>query len=97
MLALTFFSVLHVPINIPALALITGEDNADLDRELRAHGWSNTLSGLCGSVQVRFTSMSVDKSFTNIYRTTLYTPTPFYSCEVEEIVGQQVQYAKIYG
>ena len=62
MLALTFFSVLHVPINIPALALITGEDNADLDRELRAHGWSNTLSGLCGSVQVRLKPPSLAKS-----------------------------------
>ena len=45
--------VLHVPINIPALGLTTGEDNVDVDRELRAHGWSNALSGLCGSIQVR--------------------------------------------
>ena len=44
--------VLHVPINIPAIALSANEDNVDVDRELRAHGWSNTLSGLCGSVQV---------------------------------------------
>ena len=51
MCALTFFGVLHVPINIPALAMSTGEDNLDLNRELRAHGWSNTLSGLCGSIQ----------------------------------------------
>lgn len=47
--------VLHVPINIPALGMTTGEDNLDLDRELRAHGWSNTLSGLCGSIQVSMT------------------------------------------
>ena len=53
MFALTFFGILHVPINIPALALTTGEDNISVDRELRAHGWSNTLSGLCGSIQVR--------------------------------------------
>ena len=52
MFALTFFGILHVPINIPALALTTGEDNLDVDRELRAHGWSNALSGLCGSIQV---------------------------------------------
>lgn len=52
MLALTFFGVLHVPINIPALGLSTGEDNVDVDRELRAHGISNTLSGFCGSIQV---------------------------------------------
>jgi SulP family sulfate permease len=51
MFALTFFGVLHVPINIPALGLSTGEDNVDVDRELRAHGISNALSGLCGSIQ----------------------------------------------
>lgn len=52
MLALTFFALLHVPINIPALGMATGEDDLDLDRELRAHGVSNFLSGLCGSIQV---------------------------------------------
>lgn len=51
MLALTFFGVLHVPINIPALGLSSGEDNVDVDRELRAHGISNALSGFCGSIQ----------------------------------------------
>ncbi len=54
MLALTFFGVLHVPINVPALGLSLGEDNVDIDRELRAHGWSNALSGFCGSIQVIF-------------------------------------------
>lgn len=52
MLALTFFGILHVPINVPALGLTTGEDNVDVDRELRAHGYSNMLSGFCGSIQV---------------------------------------------
>ena len=52
MLALTFFGILHVPINVPALGLTTGEDNVDVNRELRAHGYSNALSGLCGSIQV---------------------------------------------
>ena len=52
MLALTFFGILHVPINIPALGLTTGEDNVNLDRELKAHGVSNALSGFCGSIQV---------------------------------------------
>ena len=51
MLALTFFGILHVPINVPALGLSVGEDSVDVDRELRAHGLSNTLSGLCGSIQ----------------------------------------------
>ncbi|PFH59011.1 hypothetical protein XA68_12916 [Ophiocordyceps unilateralis] len=51
MLALTFFGILHVPINVPALALNCGEDNADLDRELKLHGYSNLLSGCLGSIQ----------------------------------------------
>ena len=52
MLALTFFALLHVPINIPALSMAMEKDDLDLDRELRAHGISNFLSGLCGSIQV---------------------------------------------
>ena len=52
MLALTFFGVLHVPINVPALGMSTGEDNVDIDRELKAHGVSNAVSGLFGSIQV---------------------------------------------
>jgi SulP family sulfate permease len=51
MFALTFFGVLHVPINVPALGFAIGEDNLDLDRELIAHGISNALSGFAGSIQ----------------------------------------------
>ncbi len=51
MFALTFFGILHVPINVPALSISTGEDNLNLDRELLAHGVSNALSGLLGSIQ----------------------------------------------
>jgi SulP family sulfate permease len=51
MFALTFFGILHVPINVPALALNCGEDNANLDRELKLHGYSNFLSGCLGSIQ----------------------------------------------
>ncbi|QPG74464.1 hypothetical protein FOA43_001794 [Brettanomyces nanus] len=51
MLALTFFGILHVPINVPALALSIGTDAVDVDRELLAHGVSNVLSGLAGSIQ----------------------------------------------
>ncbi|KAJ4416514.1 hypothetical protein N0V82_006709 [Gnomoniopsis sp. IMI 355080] len=51
MLALTFFGVLHVPINVPALALQTGEDHANLDHELKLHGLSNFISGCAGSIQ----------------------------------------------
>lgn len=53
MFALTFFGILHVPINIPALGVETREDNMDVDRELIAHGISNSLSGFAGSIQVR--------------------------------------------
>ncbi|TYZ61927.1 hypothetical protein PybrP1_001369 [[Pythium] brassicae (nom. inval.)] len=49
-LGLTVFSLMHVPINIPSLSLTTGFE-ADINDELVAHGLSNTLAGLCGSVQ----------------------------------------------
>lgn len=51
MLALTFFGILHVPINVPALGLAAGEDDLDLNRELVAHGFSNVISGSIGSIQ----------------------------------------------
>ncbi|KAG1325361.1 hypothetical protein G6F62_008592 [Rhizopus arrhizus] len=51
MLALTFFGVLHVPINVPALGVSTNKDDVDVNRELVAHGVSNAVSGLFGSVQ----------------------------------------------
>ncbi|KAF9116263.1 hypothetical protein BGX27_003856 [Mortierella sp. AM989] len=51
MLALTFFSILHVPINVPALSVSTGHENIDTNRELVAHGWSNLISGGVGTVQ----------------------------------------------
>ncbi|GAA5842002.1 hypothetical protein JCM3766R1_005720 [Sporobolomyces carnicolor] len=49
-LALVFFALLHVPINVPSLAISIGEDNVDTDQELLAHGISNIASGLVGSV-----------------------------------------------
>ncbi|KAF8944186.1 hypothetical protein BGZ47_004547 [Haplosporangium gracile] len=51
MMALTFFGILHVPINVPALGVSTGRDNVDTNRELIAHGWSNLISGGIGTVQ----------------------------------------------
>lgn len=51
MLALTFFGILHVPINVPALAVTVNMDQVDVDRELVAHGYSNAVSGLLGSIQ----------------------------------------------
>lgn len=79
MLALTFFGILHVPINIPALGMTTGEDNVDVDRELRAHGYSNALSGLCGSIQVNLLVAGSDVSSELLYRIISSTPTPSYS------------------
>ncbi|KAJ2357519.1 hypothetical protein H4S02_012529, partial [Coemansia sp. RSA 2611] len=51
MLGLAFFSILHVPINVPALAVSTNADKVDTNRELVAHGISNILSGCLGSIQ----------------------------------------------
>ncbi|KAL2067367.1 hypothetical protein VTL71DRAFT_1792 [Oculimacula yallundae] len=51
MFALTFFGVLHVPINVPSLGFKLDIDDIDLDRELMAHGVSNALSGFAGSIQ----------------------------------------------
>ncbi len=44
-LALTFFGILHVPLNVPALGISVGEDNVDTDRELIGHGISNLAAG----------------------------------------------------
>ncbi|RUS27491.1 sulfate transporter family protein [Jimgerdemannia flammicorona] len=51
MFALTFFGILHVPINVPALGVSTNQNDVDTNRELVAHGVSNILSGFVGSVQ----------------------------------------------
>lgn len=50
MFALAFFGILHVPINVPALAVTLNCDRYDVDKELIAHGFSNFLSGLVGSI-----------------------------------------------
>lgn len=50
MLALTFFGLLHVPINIPALSVSTDQE-FDINREVIAHGVSNLISGFCGTPQ----------------------------------------------
>ncbi|KAJ1921736.1 hypothetical protein H4219_000469 [Mycoemilia scoparia] len=51
MFGLAFFGILHVPINVPALAVSTHMDKIDTNRELIAHGLSNFISGLFGSFQ----------------------------------------------
>lgn len=50
MVALILFSLIHVPINIPAFALSTKVD-VDMNQELIAHGISNMLAGVCGGLQ----------------------------------------------
>jgi SulP family sulfate permease len=50
MVALAAFSLIHVPINIPAFGISTDVDT-DMNAELLAHGWSNALSGLFGGLQ----------------------------------------------
>ena len=51
MVALVFFSLIHVPINIPAFALSTKVDDVDMNKELIAHGISNMLAGAGGGLQ----------------------------------------------
>lgn len=60
MFALSFFGIIHVPINVPALAVAVQEDNVNTNRELIAHGLSNALSGFAGSIQVRTVILSVE-------------------------------------
>ncbi|KAF5347183.1 hypothetical protein D9758_011062 [Tetrapyrgos nigripes] len=47
--ALLFFNVLHPPLNVPALSVSLNED-VDTDKELVAHGYSNLLAGVMGTV-----------------------------------------------
>jgi len=48
--SLVAFSLIHVPINIPAFAISTNVE-PDMDAELIAHGWSNGFSGIFGGLQ----------------------------------------------
>ena len=50
MFALVLFSLIHVPINIPAFALSTKVD-VDMNQELVAHGISNMVAGAGGGLQ----------------------------------------------
>lgn len=51
MFALSFFGIIHVPINVPALGVAVKEDDVNINRELIAHGLSNSISGFVGSIQ----------------------------------------------
>lgn len=46
----SLFSVVNVPINIPAFANTCGVD-VDMNQELMAHGYSNVFTGLFGGIQ----------------------------------------------
>ncbi|KAF8883675.1 sulfate transporter family-domain-containing protein [Mucidula mucida] len=48
--ALLFFNILHPPLNVPALSVSLCEDSIDTNRELVAHGYSNLLAGIFGTV-----------------------------------------------
>jgi len=50
MMSLTAFSLIHVPINIPAFAISTNTE-PDMNAELIAHGYSNFISGIFGGLQ----------------------------------------------
>eukprot|EP00927_Polykrikos_kofoidii_P026502 TRINITY_DN2357_c0_g1_i1.p1 TRINITY_DN2357_c0_g1~~TRINITY_DN2357_c0_g1_i1.p1 ORF type:complete len:867 (-),score=105.52 TRINITY_DN2357_c0_g1_i1:66-2666(-) len=47
--ALTLFGLIHAPINIPSLSMTTGHE-ADMNRELMVHGYSNLIAGLTGAL-----------------------------------------------
>mmetsp|Transcript_1591 Transcript_1591/g.2279 ORF Transcript_1591/g.2279 Transcript_1591/m.2279 type:complete len:936 (+) Transcript_1591:167-2974(+) len=49
-IGMVLFSLIHVPIYVPALNLSTNQD-ADINNELRAHGWSNLICGFLGGLQ----------------------------------------------
>ncbi|KAH6581218.1 hypothetical protein BASA61_009176 [Batrachochytrium salamandrivorans] len=49
-MALIFFGILHVPINVPALAVSTKQD-VELSSEIIGHGISNIAAGLIASPQ----------------------------------------------
>ncbi len=50
MLSLTAFSLIHVPINIPAFGISTNTE-PDMNAEMVAHGFSNFISGVFGGLQ----------------------------------------------
>jgi MFS superfamily sulfate permease-like transporter len=43
MLGIVFFSIIHVPVNVPALSVLTGDD-ADLNSELKVQEPPHTPS-----------------------------------------------------
>lgn len=88
MFALTFFGVLHVPINVPALGISTGEDNLNVDRELMAHGVTNALSGFAGSIQVNLLESNENNiALTIAELSCIYEQSPVHSKRRQFAVG----------
>ncbi len=53
-----FFNILHPPLNVPALAVSLDKD-VDTNKELVAHGYSNLIVGLFGSVYEPFFRLEI--------------------------------------
>ena len=51
MIALVMFSLIHVPINIPAFA-VSSDVDIDMNAELIAHGYSNGIVGMLGGMSM---------------------------------------------
>lgn len=51
MIALVLFSLIHVPINIPAFAISSNHSDIDMNNELISHGYSNLIAGMFGGLQ----------------------------------------------
>lgn len=72
MLALVMFSLIHVPINIPAFSCSSNVD-VDMNVELMAHGWSNgivgILGGKCKKREIYLDSVSGDTSYLSYFLT----------------------------
>lgn len=64
MIALVLFSLIHVPINIPAFAVSSNVD-VDMNAELIAHGYSNGIAGLVGGMCVDDSPAAFKSSLTN--------------------------------
>eukprot|EP00754_Rhynchopus_humris_P007241 Rhum_TRINITY_DN13384_c0_g2::Rhum_TRINITY_DN13384_c0_g2_i1::g.59625::m.59625/K03321/TC.SULP; sulfate permease, SulP family len=77
---IVIFTALHVPVNVPALAMTVGQ-SCDIDREFKAHGISNMLSGALGGLQTYL-----------VYSTSAL----YYKCGGSGRVGQLVVAAVIF-
>ena len=59
MIALVMFSLIHVPINIPAFGVSSNVD-VDMNAELMAHGYSNGIVGIVGGMCLPITMLVLE-------------------------------------